>query len=724
MAILGGSPLGLIGVMSTPTSSGLSTFNGGKSRNVNVNLYNVGKETDKERMGKTNNTAGGIFSLFTGGNVVRPWPNVSAVDYSGETPKLGLDANYGGVSRKTLHNNDVYDTSILNIIEKTANTAAALRPSDFAYLKNLGVFPNNRLIIARRFASPVTDDIFIKAKVPVAIMISWIPQNENFLELTYGEEWVEAKADFTDMINNIANDLIGKSVAGSISGMLSAVPLPGFTEALTRQLLSKLGVYEDGAGQKKLPAGDPNLIKEAKRRKTIKYEEAGSGLKCTCSIKMTCEYEQKFISGIDPTIAWQDMVANAVRFGTSPGSNYGLSKSFGAKLVRWVKFPNTIVSDFAGFIKDSLSKVKAEITEYFEGLISKAESADEEASDPEEEPEAGAEERSLMDAALAQFDKVVDYAGKAISKTIQKYEEEVKGIVAALSGVPSTPWHVAVGNPLRPIFCSGDMYTTDITLKLGPILSFNDMPSSITVDFTLLNARPWGLTEILAKFNTGHLRTVNTVADDKALDPLQNPNANTLVYSDSTSGVAGMSPSNTTSGAVSNVGAGTTTPTSQGQVNASTSGAANTTKENEVQKSINPDPNSPNPPVENEKPIVSAEGSNNTSNVSPASVASGESKLGYTYTIVTENNQKKVKVTNKDGQEVLMSPPAPLMIPDDVLINKIKETVGDPPKAAEVIDNSGKPGPPNTAGTGDTQAAVATTTGQTLPPSNTTSTAT
>ena len=418
------------------------------------------------------------------------------------------------------------------------------------------------------------------------------------------------------------------------------------------------------------------------------------------------------------------MVANAVRFGTSPGSNYGLSKSFGAKLVRWVKFPNTIVSDFAGFIKDSLSKVKAEITEYFEGLISKAESADEEASDPEEEPEAGAEERSLMDAALAQFDKVVDYAGKAISKTIQKYEEEVKGIVAALSGVPSTPWHVAVGNPLRPIFCSGDMYTTDITLKLGPILSFNDMPSSITVDFTLLNARPWGLTEILAKFNTGHLRTVNTVADDKALDPLQNPNANTLVYSDSTSGVAGMSPSNTTSGAVSNVGAGTTTPTSQGQVNASTSGAANTTKENEVQKSINPDPNSPNPPVENEKPIVSAEGSNNTSNVSPASVASGESKLGYTYTIVTENNQKKVKVTNKDGQEVLMSPPAPLMIPDDVLINKIKETVGDPPKAAEVIDNSGKPGPPNTAGTGDTQAAVATTTGQTLPPSNTTSTAT
>ena len=370
-----------------------------------------------------------------------------------------------------------------------------------------------------------------------------------------------------------------------------------------------------------------------------------------------------------------------------------------------------------------MSKVKAEITEYFEGLISKAESADEEASDPEEEAEAGAEERSLMDAALAQFDKVVDYAGKAISKTIQKYEEEVKGIVAALSGVPSTPWHVAVGNPLRPIFCSGDMYTTDITLKLGPILSFNDMPSSITVDFTLLNARPWGLTEILAKFNTGHLRTVNTVADDKALDPLQNPNANTLVYSDSTSGVAGMSPSNTTSGAVSNVGAGTTIPSSQGQINASTSGAANTTKENEVQQSINPDPNSPNPPVENEKPTVTTDGTNNTSNTSPSSKASAESKLGYTYEVKKVGPKSYVVVTDKSGNQVYKGEPS--FQPDaNILIEEAKLSVGDPPPGATTIDNSGQPGPPNTAGTGDTQAAVATTTGQTLPPSNTTSTAT
>ena len=44
MAILGGSPLGLIGVRSIKQSSGLSSFNGGKGRNINVTNYNSGKD--------------------------------------------------------------------------------------------------------------------------------------------------------------------------------------------------------------------------------------------------------------------------------------------------------------------------------------------------------------------------------------------------------------------------------------------------------------------------------------------------------------------------------------------------------------------------------------------------------------------------------------------------------------------------------------------------------
>jgi hypothetical protein len=64
----------------------------------------------------------------------------------------------------------------------------------------------------------------------------------------------------------------------------------------------------------------------AKRRKTVGYSDADSGLECRFLLKW-CEWEQKFISGIDPTIAWQDIIAMVLRFGTSRSDTYGLSEN-------------------------------------------------------------------------------------------------------------------------------------------------------------------------------------------------------------------------------------------------------------------------------------------------------------------------------------------------------------------------------------------------------------
>jgi hypothetical protein len=73
---------------------------------------------------------------------------------------------------------------------------------------------------------------------------------------------------------------------------------------------------------------------------------------------------------------------------------------------------------------------------------------------------------------------------------------------------------------MRPIFCSGDMYmNSDIKLNLGPTLAFNDLPSTITAEFTLVNARPWGMQEILAKFNAGSIRVSSGTKDYNAQGP-------------------------------------------------------------------------------------------------------------------------------------------------------------------------------------------------------------
>lgn len=687
MAILGGSPLGLIGVLSTPTRDGISTFNGGRTRNVNVNLYNVGKEADKEKLSKSGKK-GGMFSLFTGGSIVTAWPNIGKI--GSDEPNLGIsEDDLKGVSRKTLHNNDIYDTSILNIIEKTANTSAQLRPSDFAYLKNLGVFPNNRLVIARRFGGPINDDIFIKGNPPLAVLITWRSPSEDFLEMSFGEEWIEAKADFTELLNNMGQDLLKMGGTGNAMGAaFGAIPLPGFTEAITRNVLAGLGVYDENAGSNILPAGNPNLIKQAKRRKTVGYSEAGSGLNCTISVKMTVEWEQKFISGIDPTIAFMDILSTCLRFGTSPGADYGLSKNFGKKLITWVRNPRQMVKDFSASLGASIKKAKDEVLKFigedFDKQIADTPEADpnadsntetEEKNEPTEKERLTEEKTKMTDLVTAQLDKLIGALAGGLEKTVQKYEHEVRGIVAALSGAPSTPWHVTIGNPLRPVFCSGDMFTTSVTLKLGSTLAFNDLPSNITLDFTLTNARPWGLQEIIAKFNTGHLRVVNTQKDFTSLTPEESLNQNKYDYVNSSSGTSGTS------------GVGTSGTSAGGGVNGTVdnkvdpnSGSTTTpTKEGQDSKTINSDPNSGQAAVQGETKKesigtsgtsgVSGTSGNSKTAVDPVGDANATSKRGYTYTyeettIVGQlaKPAHKVIVKDKDGN-IVISPTYPLLLP-------------------------------------------------------------
>jgi hypothetical protein len=522
---LGGSPLGLIGVTSYYNEkTKLSTFNAGKTRNANVEAYN-------KNDGSTRSEAGGNLygnSLFSGNRVVRAWRAVDKDDPKGLKHVNNKSKSDIG-KMKALHNNSIYDTSILNIIEKLSLTKAALKPADFAYLKNVGVFPNNRLMIARRFAAPADDNIMVNKNSnewgPFAVLISWVPEGENFLSFTFGEEWTDSDADFTGILQGLGKD-IGLDNLGGISGAAgNALPLPGFTEIFQRNFLKKLGLIEDGE-ENTIPAGNPNLIKISKRRKVIGYGDAGSGLKCTVNIKMVCEYELKYISGIDPTMVWMDLLGMITRFGTSNSATYGLSKEAGKQLISWANDPNLLIDAAAKAIGDAIGKIVEEIKEAIEKAFKKASEAAKSLSNvitPTEEKPAevsSTAQQSRMDeinkdkasqeTILGDIKATLDAAvAKGLSGLLQKYRVKIIGIINSLTGLPSTPWHISIGNPMRPTFCSGDMLVEQVELRLGPTLAFNDLPSAITVEFNMTNARPWGLQEIMAKFNSGYLRTVD-----------------------------------------------------------------------------------------------------------------------------------------------------------------------------------------------------------------------
>jgi hypothetical protein len=270
---------------------------------------------------------------------------------------------------------------------------------------------------------------------------------------------------------------------GGLSKALNLIPLPGFTETIQRKVLVKMGFLEIDGPYTNLPSGKANIIKMAKRRKTFGPSESGSGLKCDITIKMVCEYEQKFISGIDPTIAWMDIMNNVLSFGTTNSDNYGLSTTIKAKIDRWTDGQSgvqNLVDDIVEAIKSIFTEFKTKVEDLVNDLFGGAKK--EETDEKKEKAKAKTALTKLLDAALL-----------AVNKTIEKYKIELMGIANALSGAPSTPWHITIGNPLRPIFCSGDMLVEEVNLKLGSTLAFNDLPSTIKVEFSLKYARPLGM---------------------------------------------------------------------------------------------------------------------------------------------------------------------------------------------------------------------------------------
>lgn len=416
----------------------------------------------------------------------------------------------------TNYNSDIKTSSIIEDSESVP--AMKLKYSDFAYLKNLGVYPNNRLIIARRFDSGVDDDLralslTAKNVTPISTLISWVPDNSEFISTKFGEEWVESEASFKNILNDLGKDVLvgdnkGGSLGNAMAGAGGIVPLPGFTEGLQYEIFKSLGMTDIDAAN--LPLGNPNLIRQSKRRKTLAKEEADSGLKCKFSVEMTVEYEQKFINGVDPSIVYYDIIANALTFGTSESKFQFRGDFVGGK---FKEFLDNIGSGDPGRLKaallDFVTKIATALKNVGNELV-KLFSKSTKTPKDEEERKAAEDDKNRQDKnKKLDFvkDKLANIATTIIAGLVSKYKLRILGVVNSLTGSPSAPWHVTVGNPRRPIFSSGDMVVENVEISLGKLLSFNDLPSSIKLKLTLESARNLGAQEIYKKFNCGKERS-------------------------------------------------------------------------------------------------------------------------------------------------------------------------------------------------------------------------
>jgi hypothetical protein len=427
--------------------------------------------------------------------------------------------NSSGMLSTTPHSDDLYDTSFTNIVDKLRGIDhLEVSWGDVSYLKDIGIYPNNRLVILRRFGSPVIDDLYSVTNDnspgnPISTIITWVPPGQDFISLRFNEAWEAAEASFTEILNSIGKDFrigglgdqLSRGVPGTSGGVL---PLPGSTRLLQREIMKRLKLVS-GEDASELPIGDPNLIKSAMRRMISSEDRNFSGFSGKFSISLTVKYEQKFIRGNDPTLVYADILNNILSMGTQPSTFY-LGKS--SNLDQYFKFMGELMNDpfnkMIEVVTSIISVFEEKIGDVVQGLKNAAKDAAElakkAAANPVDAATAAAEATGeLLNKSLkAITGSISDYVVKA-------YKIKIMGVVQALTGGPSTPWHITIGNPLRPIFCSGDMLCKGIELKLGEQLSFNDLPTYIEANITLESARDLGLQEIFAKFNSGGMRTTD-----------------------------------------------------------------------------------------------------------------------------------------------------------------------------------------------------------------------
>lgn len=480
----------------------------------------------------------------------RPNASTNKSETSGDTKDVARGSN---IHEGDNNQDDLYDISTNSIINYTQNEdlpAIKLNGTDFAYLRDLGVYPNNRLIVTRRFPSPVENDLTAVPMSPLSTIVSWIPDSQdNFFTFDTSEQWEnnstkDPLGDLTDIFNNIFAKATGidvkKQGSGSLGGIGKLFPVGGIAEALettvTNYLLGKDGKAGTNFSYDNLPMGNPNFMGESA------YRDMNS-IRSSISIPIKAVYEMKFINGIDPSIAYMDILQNLLRFSSSQSVFY-ISQAGGGKVNeffnkfkegKWIEAISIIVDSIIVAVGEVINKFKSVISD----LIDKGKEFVGLGDKPKEKTKEEKENEQTNEVQNSLREKLSGLAKFVGSSALARYRIEFAKVIPSAMGSSSAPWHLTIGNPKKPFFSSGDMIVEGGKITMGNTLGFNDIPTRLEFDFTVKSARNLGIQEIFDKFNVGAGRQYQRSAIEFRTDFNQGSVNNTVKRGDTSNPATG-----------------------------------------------------------------------------------------------------------------------------------------------------------------------------------------
>lgn len=395
----------------------------------------------------------------------------------------------------------------------------------FAYCSRLGFYPNNRLVTLRRFRGAVGDDIYQNpsnyddaigadlksiALRPISTMVTWLKDDESlFGGSTEGFSFGIKFSDYTDGFIATLKKSYSEYTSGAGSG--SVKPVPGWKDSLTNFAITSFldvnayddkGVLDekkvgdtnkltkvDGTEIGRFAANNPNMIGQGKHMDSLSSE---------IKFSLTFEYQMRYISNIDPTIAMLDLLSTAMHMGSNESEfRYNINQFVSGKTAQQfykIKYNNTSAIA-TSFLSEKLTNILSSTIKatgnFFGKIVSKV----------------GDTVGKIYDDATGKKNDDESFVDMAVTQMLDRYREDLKAAISVDTGLPSGGWHVMIGDPQNPFISCGDLVVgDDCNVKFGKELGPGGFPTSFIVSYSLKQARPRGRQEIMKIFNGGRGR--------------------------------------------------------------------------------------------------------------------------------------------------------------------------------------------------------------------------
>jgi hypothetical protein len=389
--------------------------------------------------------------------------------------------------------------------------ALRLKAADLSYLRDLGVYPLNRMCILRRFpeGSFLHENLEDMTCEPLSTVVGWLKPDQNFGNITFNETWTTTDKRFDQKLSEIVNRLTSGDNKSS-----PVIPIPDFAQGMLFEFFkradltgneseidSHTGIESGGDasnwGLMNIPVGDPNVLKEGP------YRPADTqNVKSDFQFEFETTYEQKMLGDIDPGSAMLDIIDNLLAMGTSNMRFYWSENS--PTIVSARKAVSGKANDLDVwwvFIKTIMSSFWDALTSLFQDIVTKS-----------EETVTQILNNGVIDGAKKTTDEIKTLMGSILTSTVAIHRFELRGSIELMTGgrISSTPWHLTIGNPYSPWISTNHIIIKSATIETSKELGFNDMPQQLTVKFTCNLSRSLGKQEILRMFNNTYRRNYSS----------------------------------------------------------------------------------------------------------------------------------------------------------------------------------------------------------------------